>query len=474
MPRQEIKIRIAPQPGPQTQFLSTKADICIYGGGAGSGKTYGLALEGLRYRNVPNFSTLILRRTLPEIKKEGGLWDETTNLYALFNATSSVGNLRHVFPGGGRVAFGGMEHEWDKKNYHGAQIPCICFDEVQTFTETQFTYMFSRNRSSTGIKGYIRGTCNPEADSWLKKWLKWWLDEKTGFPIAERSGVLRWFVRINNVNHWADKPEELTKKYGDKYLPRSFTFIAATVFDNKILLQKDPGYLASLQSLDTVERGRLLEGNWNIKPTAGIYFPRSKVNIIPLSKMPRIVRECRYWDRAGTIPTPENPDPDWTAGARMCVGEDNRIYIRHINKFQLNADEVQANIYNTASQDGHQCEIGLEQEPGASGKFEAQYVARKVSGYTVKIFTATKNKVTRASPLASQWQAGNVTLIEGAWNEEYLSEMENFPTETGHDDQVDASSGAFNMLFDGHAVTPVNLNDSDLDQPNGWDLNNVQ
>src|SRR6266481_7163452 len=73
---------IAPQPGPQTDFLRTPADICIYGGAAGGGKTVGLILEPLRYvSRVPGFTAVFFRRTTPQITNPGGLWDESVNFY---------------------------------------------------------------------------------------------------------------------------------------------------------------------------------------------------------------------------------------------------------------------------------------------------------------------------------------------------------------------------------------------------------
>ena len=61
------------------------------------------------------------------------------------------------------------------------------------------------------------------------------------------------------------------------------------------------------------------------------------------------------------------------------------------------------------------------------------------------INTETGDKISRAESLASQWQVGNVVLLEGEWNELYMNEMEGFP-DMLHDDMVDASSDAFNEV----------------------------
>ena len=71
------KIVLAPQKGPQEMFLATSADICIYGGAAGGGKTFGLLLEPLRYMNNPDYNATIFRRDYTQVTSPGGLWDSS-------------------------------------------------------------------------------------------------------------------------------------------------------------------------------------------------------------------------------------------------------------------------------------------------------------------------------------------------------------------------------------------------------------
>ena len=118
--------------------------------------------------------------------------------------------------------------------------------------------MLSRNRSTCGVRPYIRATCNPDADSWVAEFLAWWIDPETGFPIPERAGVLRYYVRVSGKIIWADQPEDLVQYLPppetlppgvDPPRPISVTFIPASVFDNPALLQVNPEYLAWLLSL---------------------------------------------------------------------------------------------------------------------------------------------------------------------------------------------------------------------------------
>jgi hypothetical protein len=71
------KVIIGPQPGPQTAFFASAADIAIYGGTAGGGETFAELLECSRHVHVPGFGAVIFRRTTPQIRNEGGLWDES-------------------------------------------------------------------------------------------------------------------------------------------------------------------------------------------------------------------------------------------------------------------------------------------------------------------------------------------------------------------------------------------------------------
>lgn len=254
-------MEIRPQPGPQTEFLATSADVAIYGGAAGGGKTWALLLEPLRHVENPRFGGVIFRRTSPQITNEGGLWDEAERLYPVLGATGLVGSLDWRFPSGANLGFRHLQHERNKYDWQGAQLAYLGFDELTHFTESQFFYLLSRVRSTSGVRPYVRGTCNPEPN-WVKTFLAQWVDK--AHPDPARSGEIRYFVRDGRDLVWARSRAALRARFPGRS-PRSVTFIRANVHDNPALLRADPDYLGNLQALPPVERARLLDGDWDVR-----------------------------------------------------------------------------------------------------------------------------------------------------------------------------------------------------------------
>jgi len=437
------EIEISPQAGPQTAFLETLAEIAFFGGGAGGGKSYALLLEPLRHYNNPEFGAVIFRRNSTQVRNEGGLWHESLAIYSHLMGHPRQAFLEWRFPSGARVKFAHLENERSVYDYQGSQIAMIGYDELTHFTENQFVYMMSRNRSTCGVSPYIRGTCNPDVNSWVRKWVDWYVDEH-GFSIPERSGVIRWFIRKDDVIQWADTRQELLDKFGSDELPKSFTFIPSKITDNKILMTKDPAYIANLKALSRVERERLLDGNWNVSATAGNFFRREWFEIVDVvpSGWTHVVR---YWDRAATKPNESNKDPDWTRGLKMLKYPNGTWLVLDLKSLRDTPLKVEQLITNTATHDTQRVTIIGEQDPGSAGVADAERFVKMLAGYKVKTRKPTQDKETRAKPVSAQSEAGNIKIFRAPWNEEFLMELENFPTGK-HDDCVDVLSGAFNEL----------------------------
>lgn len=447
-------LNIAPQPGPQTAFLSSPADIVIYGGAAGGGKTFGILLEPLRHYNNPLFGGVIFRKNTTQVRNKGGLWDESLGLYPHFGAVPRDTRLEWKFPSRMTMKFAHLEHESTVLDWQGSQIPFIGFDELTHFSEQQFFYMLSRNRSVSGVPGYVRATTNPDPDSWLRKFIDWWIGPD-GYPIKERSGAIRWFIRIDDKIIWADTKEEILKTYGSRpeIQPKSVTFISSTVYDNKILLEKDPAYLANLNALPRVDRLRLLGGNWNVKATAGSMFQRDWFEVV--DAVPAGFNGVvRYWDRAASKVSETNPDPDWTRGLKLLRYPDGTFLVADVRSLRGTPGEVDNLVKTTASHDGKAVTVWGEQDPGSAGVADAANFRKLLMGYDVRIAKPTKDKITRAKPVSAQAEGRNIKVLRAPWNDEFFTELENFP-DGAHDDIVDTLSGAFNELSQGASILDV-------------------
>jgi hypothetical protein len=101
--------QIRPNPGAQEKFLSSNADIVIYGGARGGGKSWALLLDALRYINNPKFTSVIFRRTFPQVSAQGGLWDKSCEIFPLVGAIANKSSYRWNFQSGCSISFAHMK-----------------------------------------------------------------------------------------------------------------------------------------------------------------------------------------------------------------------------------------------------------------------------------------------------------------------------------------------------------------------------
>ena len=153
---------------------------------------------------------------------------------------------------------------------------------------------------------------------------------------------------------------------------------------------------------------------------------------------------ARYWDLAATEKTEFN-DPDWTVGIKLGRDRNGGYWLFDMVRQRANPGDIERLLLDTAMQDGKRVRIGFGQDPGQAGKSQAQHLVRTLSGFTVEPARETGDKLTRFGPFSSQCRAGNVKIRQGCWNEELFRVLEGFP-DLAHDDEVDACSGALEML----------------------------
>jgi predicted phage terminase large subunit-like protein len=466
-------IELRPNPGPQEQFLSSNADIAVYGGQAGGGKSYALLLDPLRFKDVQGFGAVIFRRNATDLTQEGGLWDESMKIYPPVGGRprESMGKLDYRFGSKSRISFAHLAQEDTVDSKQGGQIPMIGFDELCHFTKYQFFYMLSRNRSNCGIKPYMRGTCNPDPDSWVADFLAWWIDQNPklangepnpnyGHAIPERSGKIRWMAKIDDDIHWFDKKEDAEEfmiNAGRTPRPLSVTFIHATLDDNPKMNGRDD-YISKLEALDRISRERLLKGNWKVRATAGLVFKRSDFKIMEIEDFneKEVVRRVRRWDFAGTeaakASTPGRMSaqlvrgPDWTVGLKLVQMRNKDIVVVDMIRCQKKSGDVEELVKDTAKADGRKVHVIIPQDPGQAGKAQVEHYVKMLMGYTVYHDRETGSKLVRATPYAAYAQHGHVYLLRAVWNDVFLAEHEAFPTDGVPDDIVDTGSGGYLAL----------------------------
>lgn len=357
---------------------------------------------GLQYVDQPNYDALLLRRTMRDLAQPGALMTRSHEWLAETDAEWDGVNYRWHFPSGATLTFGSLDNENDKYKYQGAQYAFVGFDEVTQFTQTQYTYLFSRLRKLDGspIPTRMRAASNPGGvgHDWVRQ----------HFLIAgPQNGVV---------------------------------FVPAKMDDNRFIDKAD--YLRQLNRMDPTTRAQLLHGDWRVRPP-GDRFKREWFQII--QQAPAGCERVRFWDLAATI----SNTSAWTAGALLGY-QAGRWYLLDMRRLRATPAGVEAAIKQQAALDGPDVIIAIEQEPGSGGLVTIDHYQREVlPGYGLRGHKPSASKIARSAPLANAAEAGNFFLVEGynggAWIEDWLDEVVGFHTGPWKD-QVDAVSGGMEVL----------------------------
>lgn len=409
----------------QEAFLRLVDAEVFYGGAAGGGKTVALLGSAAQYTDVPGYDALLVRRTLAELERPGGLIDLSHEWFARTKAVWHAERRVWRFPGRGRsgadgasIWFGYLDGQADVAKYAGSSFSFLGWDELPQFDELSYHRMRRILRQATNqpnlssspdgltladVPVRIRATGNPGGP--YHDWIK------------------RYFV------------DPATRAPGSIYLPSGW--------DDNPYLDRD-AYLEQLSHLPPAERERMINGDWDI-PDDGSIFQRHWFQIIEMADVPEPERSVRYWDLAGGVPTPGNPDPDYSVGLLLDLA-DGIYYITGIIRDRRHAGEIEQLMAATAEEDGYGVQIWVEQEPGSHSEFFEQHLRREVlAGYPLKMDRPTGPKEARAYAVASAAAQGWIKLVAGPHTDEFLDELAQFPNGR-HDDCVDALAGAHRAL----------------------------
>jgi len=464
------KITIRPQEGPQTSFLECEADIALFGGAAGGGKTHALLMQPLVCaQQAPNVNCATFRRFNRDLTNVGGLWPESYKMYSLFDGNPNKVKTTWEFPNKSYIQFAGLQYEDDKDRWKGSQIDVLQFDELTEFTESQFWFLVGRTRSVSGnVKPFIRAATNPEPN-WVCDMVKWWLTDD-GYADPEKSGIIRWFYRYDAQFFWFEKREDACAHIRERGLPKymsplSFTFIPSKLDDNQILLQNDPLYYAKLASLDTLDRKRLLEGNWFVKPSGKVFKAADfqTFAIAPHAFEVTII----------TVDTAQQTKSanDYTVAQVWGRSQGKAYLIAQVRgKFDF-MDQVQV-IKNLAI---HHKPNWVIIEQAANGLPLLQTL-RKEAHLPLFTITRNKDKYARALEIQGYIQSGYVYLNpEANYYPELMAELTTFSENAKdraklgmHDDQVDALVDAvYYLLYNKIGKIPEKQGSVKDQQPRG-------
>jgi hypothetical protein len=297
-----------PEPSnlPQGAAYRSKADLLLYGGAAGGGKTdllIGLAMTQHR-------RSIIFRR-------------EYAQLRAIIDRTAEIHGSRDGFNGQDKVwrfadnrmlEFGACQHVGDEQAFQGRPHDLKAFDEITHFTEAQFRFLAGWLRTTrAGQRCRILAAGNPPTTpegEWVRRYWGPWLDP--AHPNKARPGELRWYAMIDGKDTEVSGPEPVEHD-GEIIVPKSRTFIPSRVEDNPFLMET--GYKAQLQSLPEPLRSMMLRGDfaagtdddpWQVIPTVWVERAQKRWTAAPPDEMDTLGADIARGGQAQTVLTPRH------------------------------------------------------------------------------------------------------------------------------------------------------------------------
>lgn len=280
-------LKIIAQKGCQEKFLASMADITIFGGSRGGSKSFSLLMESLKDLQNPYYNAILLRNEKDDLLD---LINTSYILYSQFGQyNKSINDMTWYFKSGSKLKFSYFSDSYEdfKKRFQGKQYAFVGIDEITHCPYDKFKYLATTNRNAYGIRNRFYGTCNPDPDSWVRKFISWWIGDD-GLPIPDRDGVIRYCFMDGDTPdsiYWGDTPEDVYEQCKNIIDPlwkeayealgfnkitmyiKSVTFIQGKLEENIKLIASDPNYAASLAQQSEEQRARDLEGNWNFKNT---------------------------------------------------------------------------------------------------------------------------------------------------------------------------------------------------------------
>lgn len=333
----KIEFDYKPQPK-QIELHTSPANEILFGGAAGPGKSRALRSEGFIWAcRIPNLQVYLFRRTFPELEE-----NHIINSWMEFPREACRYNQQHKrwhFHNGSMLHFSHCQYEKDVFLYQGAEIHLLLIDELTTFTEFIYNYLYQRVRCTLEIPEKYR-------------------HKVPGVICASNpGGVGHEFAK----KRWVKFAPEFELKRGPKdpehpeVEPSVRQYIPGLLSDNPTLTERDPGYVTRLNNMPEPWRTAYKDGNWDIFMGQAFQF----------SDRHHVIKPMPIPDGAPIYMT-----FDWGFGAPYSLGwwwvdADNRIYRFTEIYGQMRGAEANTGVRHTdeviaAKIKAHEKEHGLE------------------------------------------------------------------------------------------------------------------
>jgi hypothetical protein len=368
----------------QRAFLDFDGLEGLYGGAAGGGKSDALLAAALKYVHVPGYAALLLRQSFSDLALDGALMDRARKWLMGTDARWNDRDKRWRFPSGATLSFGYLENELDKYRYQSAEFQFIGFDELTQFTQSQYTYMFSRLRRA-GIAAPLRMRAATNPGGVGHKWVKarWKLpdDVNMGTVYTGTDGAL---------------------------------FFPATLDDNPYIDRTE--YELALSKLTAIDQDQLRKGRWVQDSSMLVYAFDAERDII--ERLPRLPAGM-FWRRVLGIDY-GNVDATALVVLAFCTAYSDKVYIEKSDAWtDLDPDDA-AEVVRKWSLDAG----GFERMVGDTGGLGKGYVVQAQRRFALPIEAADKSdKLGSIKLINGAAEKGRVLIVKGA-NDKLVKELE--------------------------------------------------
>lgn len=276
----------APHPKQRAVMLCPAEEI-LYGGSAGSGKSFAIIFAWMQHEvlNKKNAKGLVLRKTMSELED---LIREFNKVFSVLQMPPKWNETKKTFfyNSGATLELGYLDKEDDKYRYHGRQFSFIAWDELTLWkNDDAYRFLLTRLRSASGVKVTVLSTTNPigVGAGWVKK--RWKIDEYPGGmqPFTQFINLKTGEINEGPMPEFDGMSDTMLALEGYRRWTR--IFIPGKLSDNPTL-DKGGAYRASLMMQPEKIRKALLEGRWDAVDGQFFHEWNPDVHVVPWFKPP--------------------------------------------------------------------------------------------------------------------------------------------------------------------------------------------